>query len=77
MKRSLKADARDLYSREGSGALTVDLYRQCTLLSFSSPDPRCWLHRDVFREDKDKAKSTTDCDVCPHPLALCGSRIFT
>ena len=52
MKKSFKADVRNLYSREGCGELTADLYRQCTLLSFSSLDPRCWLHRDVFREDK-------------------------
>lgn len=60
MKKSLKADVRDLYSREGFGVLTADLYRQCTLLSFSSLDPRCCFTETSSEKTKDKAKSTTD-----------------
>lgn len=56
MRKSLKADVRDLYSREGLGELTADLYRQCLLLSFSPLDPRCWLHRDACLQRRQETR---------------------
>lgn len=67
MKKSLKADMRDLYRRKGFGELTADCTDSAYCFPFYHQTLDAGFTETSSEKTEDKVKSTTDCEVsCIH-----------
>lgn len=71
IKKSLKADLRDLYSRKNFGIFHCTFVQTMHAALLLSSGPRCCFTETFSGKTKTRPRVPQICEFFPYPLALC------